>query len=141
MELSDQDREILERLEEELWREETRFDIRRMEEVLAEDFFEFGRSGRFYGRADTLAIPRGPIDAVLPLSDFKARLLTQDLAQLTYKSAVTYDGAACAPVGASSGPAHPAVGCCGFIKAHQSRVTPSLSVEWTVAGKSIIRSQ
>jgi hypothetical protein len=48
MELSDHDCEILKRLEEELWREETRFDIRRMDEVLAEDFVEFGRSGRFY---------------------------------------------------------------------------------------------
>ena len=93
MELSDHDCEMLERLEEELWREETRFDIQRMEEVLAEDFFEFGRSGRFYRREDTLAVPRGPIDAMLPLSDFKARLLTRDLAQVTYNSAVTYDGA------------------------------------------------
>jgi hypothetical protein len=91
MELSDHDREILERLEEELWREETRFDIRRMEEVLAGDFFEFGRSGRFYRREDTLAIHRGPIDAVLPLPDFKARLLSHDVAQVTYNSAVTCD--------------------------------------------------
>ena len=52
MELSDLDRETLERLEEELWREETRFDMQRMEEVLAADFFEFGRSGRFYRRED-----------------------------------------------------------------------------------------
>lgn len=92
MELGDHDCEILERLEEELWREETRFDIQRMEQVLAEDFFEFGRSGRFYRREDTLAIPREPIDAVLPLPDFKARLLTQDVAQVTYNSAVSYDG-------------------------------------------------
>ena len=91
MELSAHDREMLERLEEELWREETRFDIRRMEAVLAEDFFEFGRSGRFYRRQDTLAIPRGPLDAVLPLPDFRARLLTEDVAQVTYNSAVTYD--------------------------------------------------
>ena len=35
---------VLQRLEEELWREETRFDLSRMEEVIAEDFFEFGRS-------------------------------------------------------------------------------------------------
>ena len=47
MELSDHDCEIRKRLEEEPWRKETRFDIRRMDEVLAEDFFEFGRSGRF----------------------------------------------------------------------------------------------
>ena len=93
MKLSDHDRAILERLEEELWREETRFDLQRMEELLAEDFFEFGRSGRFYRREDTLAVPRGPIAAVLPLPDFRARLLTQDLAQVTYSSAVTYDGA------------------------------------------------
>ena len=92
MELSEHDFKIIERLEEELWREETRFDIRRMEEILAADFFEFGRSGRFYRREDTLAIPRTPIDAVLPLPDFKARLLTQDVAQVTYASAVTYDG-------------------------------------------------
>ena len=92
MELSDHDREILECLEEELWREETRFDTRRMEVLLAEDFVEFGRSGRFYRREDTLAIPRGPIDAVLPLPDFRARLLTEDCAHVTYNSAVTYDG-------------------------------------------------
>jgi hypothetical protein len=92
MKLSENDRSKLERLEEELWREETRFDIRRMKEVIAEDFFEFGMSSRFYRREDTLAIPRQPIDAMFPLPDFKARLLTQDVAQVTYNSAVRYDG-------------------------------------------------
>src|SRR5262249_48626193 len=84
--------EVLRKLEEELWREETRFDRRRMEEVIAGDFFEFGRSGRVYRREDTLAISRGPIDAVLPLPNFQARLLATDVAQVTYDSAVTYDG-------------------------------------------------
>jgi hypothetical protein len=84
--------EHLRELEEELWREETRFSPQRMDEVIAEDFFEFGRSGRVYRREDTLAIPRQPIDAVLPLPDFKARLLGRDVAQVTYNSAVTYDG-------------------------------------------------
>jgi hypothetical protein len=41
--------EALRRLEEELWREETRFDRRRMDAVIGEDFFEFGRSGRVQG--------------------------------------------------------------------------------------------
>ena len=67
MTLSPRDRDTLERLEEELWREETRFDIGRMEQLLAPDFVEFGRSGRVYRREDALAVPRGPIDAVLPL--------------------------------------------------------------------------
>ena len=62
-ELTAEDRELLQRLEEELWREETRFDVSRMEEIIAEDFLEFGRSGRIYQRADTLSVPSTPIEA------------------------------------------------------------------------------
>ena len=92
MELSKQDRAALEQLEEELWREETRFDRKRMSEIIAPDFLEYGRSGRVYQREDSLAISRQPIDAVLPLPDFEARLLHPDVAQITYNSAVAYDG-------------------------------------------------
>jgi hypothetical protein len=92
MEISKQDRDTLERLEEELWREETRFDQRRMTEIIARDFLEFGRSGRIYRREDSLAVSRQPIDAVFPLPDFEARLLHPDVAQVTYNSAVRYDG-------------------------------------------------
>jgi len=92
MEMSKQDREALERLEEELWREETRFDPRRMTEVISPDFFEFGRSGRTYTRDDSLAIPRQPIQVMFPLQDFRARLLHPDVAHVTYNSAVTYGG-------------------------------------------------
>ena len=92
MTLSQRDRDTLERLEEELWREDTRFDIGRMEELLAPDFVEFGRSGRVYRREDTLAVPRGPIDAVLPLPGFRVRSLSPEIAQVTYDSAVTYGG-------------------------------------------------
>ena len=90
--LTDADREILQRLEEELWREETRFDIPYMEQVMAEDFFEFGRSGRVYNRDDILAAPRQPLDAVLPLPDFDVRPLAEDVALVTYNSVITYDG-------------------------------------------------
>ena len=89
-ELTAEDRQLLQRLEEELWREETRFDLSRMEEVIAEDFFEFGRSGRIYQRADTLSVPSTPIEAVIPLPDFDARLLAEGVAQVTYNSVVTY---------------------------------------------------
>jgi hypothetical protein len=92
MKLSQHDRATLERLEEELWREATRYDDRRMREILAPDFLEFGRSGRVYHREDTLAVPHHPIEAVLPLPDFTARLLHPDVAQVTYNSAVTYGG-------------------------------------------------
>ena len=90
--LSSDELETLRALEEELWREASRFDLRRMNELLAADFFEFGRSGRRYEREDTLAAPPQPIEAVLPLPNFRARLLAPDVAQVTYDSAVTYDG-------------------------------------------------
>ncbi len=92
MEFSEQDRQYLERLEEGLWRAETRFDRAWMERVLAPGFFEFGRSGRIYSREDTLGIPARPIEARLPLSDFSVRPLSPDVAQVTYISVETYAG-------------------------------------------------
>lgn len=79
-ELTAEDRQLLQRLEEELWRTETRFDVSRMEEIIAEDFFEFGRSGRIYQRADALAVPSTPIEAVIPLPDSDVRLLSEGVA-------------------------------------------------------------
>jgi hypothetical protein len=61
-----------------------------MEEILSPDFFEFGRSGRVYQREDTLAVQAQEIKAVLPLIDFKVRLLDANVAQTTYISVVTY---------------------------------------------------
>lgn len=60
--------------------------------VLAPDFFEFGRSGRVYTRQNAIDTEPQPIDARLPLSYFRARLLDSGVAQVTYVSAVTYDG-------------------------------------------------
>jgi hypothetical protein len=93
MQITNEDLETLQQLEEELWREETRFDMQRMQELIADDFLEFGRSGRVYRRQDTLKIESQPIDAVLPLLEFHARLLDENTAQVTYNSAVTDDGA------------------------------------------------
>lgn len=92
MKMSKKERDALQRLEEELWREETRFENSRMKRLIAPDFFEFGRSGRTYTRDDSLAVPRNRIEAVLPLPDFRARFLHPNLAQVTYNSAVTYEG-------------------------------------------------
>ena len=92
MGLSVQDLKDLEVLEEGLWRAEVRFDRKQMDDILAPDFFEFGRSGRVYRREDTLRMPAQPIDARLPLKDFAARLQDSDVAQVTYVSAVTNEG-------------------------------------------------
>lgn len=92
LEPTEVDRRALTRLEEAMWREESRFDPAFMERHLAPDFFEFGRSGRTYTRAQSLAVPRQPTDAVLPLPNLCIRLLDADTAHVTYFSAVTCDG-------------------------------------------------
>ena len=90
--LSAENKEKLQRLEETLWIEETRFDRTYMDRVLAEDFFEIGRSGRIYQREDILSASRRPINAVIPLPDFAARFLTDEMVQVTYNSEATYGG-------------------------------------------------
>jgi hypothetical protein len=91
MEIGSQDFKTLRLLEEGLWRSDVRFDCQKMDRILAPDFFEFGRSGRAYERADTLGMKAHPIKAQLPLPDFKVRLLAPDIAQVTYISIVTYE--------------------------------------------------
>ena len=92
--LDAQDIATLTALEEAMWRADTRFDRAFMERALAADFHEFGRSGRTYTRAQTLAIaPEDSIRTMFPLPNLVIRLLAPDVAQLTYDSQVEYDGA------------------------------------------------
>lgn len=86
------DIEILRRLEEDLWREETRFDIPYMKHLLAEDFIEFGRSGRTYDRESILAAPSQRIGAAIPLPNFKLRALSESVVQVTYDSHIANEG-------------------------------------------------
>ena len=88
-ELSEQDRLELTRLEEGMWREETRFDPDFQEQRFAPDFFEFGRSGRVYARPQLIFTDRRPILAALPLPNLAIRLLDEHTAQVTYDSRVT----------------------------------------------------
>ena len=79
MEIGSEDFEALRLLEEGLWRTDVRFDLEKMDRILAPDFFEFGRSSRVYERADTLGIPAQQIRAKLPLPDSRCGSLTQTL--------------------------------------------------------------
>src|SRR3974390_2511628 len=88
-----EDYEQLVRLEESLWRADSRFDRQLMEQTLASDFFEFGRSGRTYKREEALSDPAQPINAKLPLPKFDVRLIAADVALVTYVSEVTYGDA------------------------------------------------
>ncbi len=85
--------EELRQLEESMWRPETRFDRRYMESVLAPDFFEFGRSGRTYGRDEILAMEAQEIRARLPLEGFRVVWIASDVRLVTYVSAIEADRA------------------------------------------------
>lgn len=82
------DEELIE-LERALWRAETRFDRKFMERVLADDFSEFGRTGRVHTRFDTLGVDERPIDA--HLRDIEVDRVTEDVALVTYVSEVQHE--------------------------------------------------
>jgi hypothetical protein len=88
--LDEEDRIILTRLEEDMWREVTRCDRTFQEQRFAADFFEFGRSGRVYTRDRIILLESQPIHAVLPLPNLTIRLLDRHTAQVTYNSQVEY---------------------------------------------------
>ena len=81
-------------LEECLWRGQTRFDNSLMDKIFAPDFVEFGRSGKIYSRSEMffLADTNREILATLPLINFHARYLSDDIIQTTYVSEVIHDG-------------------------------------------------
>jgi hypothetical protein len=81
--------EQLVELEHSLWRAETRFDRQFMERVLADDFSEFGRSGKVHTRFDTLGVTGETIQATL--RDIEVDRVTEDVALVTYVGEVQQD--------------------------------------------------
>jgi hypothetical protein len=79
-------------LEESLWRPESRFDRDHLRHVLADDFDEFGRSGRHWSREASIAAEAAEFATVLPLPGLRIRALGPDAALLTYRSETTYAG-------------------------------------------------
>ena len=86
--LSPEDAAELVRLEQAMWRAETRFDPAFQARHFAPDFVEFGRSGRVYDRAQALAQPARPIDCQLPLPNLAVRAIDVASALVTYDSVV-----------------------------------------------------
>ncbi|MFC1952908.1 nuclear transport factor 2 family protein [Chloroflexota bacterium] len=78
-------------MEESLWCSKTRFNREYMEKVLSREFLEFGGSGRIYKREDTLSAPAQEIRAKLPLKDFTAHFVSENVILVTYVSEVEYD--------------------------------------------------
>ena len=90
MMLTGDDAALLQRLEESLWRPESRFNEQEMRRVLAPDFLEFGRSSRIYNLEDALSFEPQEIPIKLPLLNFEIRLVHPDVALVTYESDVAY---------------------------------------------------
>lgn len=91
MNFTDSEISDLQALEESLWRPETRFDHDYMSNLLADDFFEFGRSGKVYTKAESLSAPMQEIRAKLPLADFTIHRIGDDVVLVTYISEVQYE--------------------------------------------------
>ncbi len=71
-----------------MWRHETRSDRSWMDAHLADEFVEFGRSGRRYTRAEIIDVDIGPFEATLPLRDLTIRWLGDHHALVTYQSEI-----------------------------------------------------
>ena len=77
----------LRKLEESLLDSEVRHDVGQLELLIADDFIEFGSSGRTFNKASILAeLQQEPYRAALVLSDFSLRELAPDVVLVTYKT-------------------------------------------------------
>jgi len=74
----------LHRLELKLMQPEFRRDRRQVEALLAEDFQEFGASGRIWTREATLNLLAGEISTAPRITDFACRMLSGRVALVTY---------------------------------------------------------
>lgn len=76
----------LQELEQALLTGSVRNDISRVSALLADDFREFGASGRIYSKAETLALLAAEGEIRIAMKDFACQHITQDAALVTYRS-------------------------------------------------------
>jgi ribonuclease HI len=82
-------------LEQELFRQDTRSDTKRLSELLGKDFAEIGASGRLWRRADVLAdlpLEQRHADIVYAMQELELRQLCETLVLLVYRLDVNGPG-------------------------------------------------
>ncbi len=79
----------LRRTEEALLDPAVRSDRTRVAELLADDFVEFGSSGRTWTRDQILDLLAGEAPAPIHMMDFECFLLAEDVALVTYRTSRT----------------------------------------------------
>jgi hypothetical protein len=78
--------EILRGLEEKLFSNAVRKDSDTLSTMLAEEFREFGSSGRAYSRPEIIASLQSGPPVNISMEDFAVEMLTEGIALATYKS-------------------------------------------------------
>jgi hypothetical protein len=76
---------LLEKLERQLLEPQARKSVV-VSELLAEEFVEFGSSGRQFNKAQILAALQGELPVQVSVSEFKVRLLSAQVALVTYRA-------------------------------------------------------
>lgn len=89
MQLSDEVVQELKSLEEALLRPEVRRSRLEMDALLADDFMEYGRSGRVYDKAAILETADKSFDGRLSLYNFSVRALAPSVARHLFEPSAT----------------------------------------------------
>lgn len=88
------DAEQIRQLEERLLRGDTRRSSTEVERLLADDFVEFGSSGKVYDRASIVQALGAELDIQVSMRDFSVILLAPGVALATYKCDLRREGKA-----------------------------------------------
>jgi hypothetical protein len=78
--------ELIRHLEERLLQADARQSAQEVAELLADDFIEFGSSGRIFDKPTTIAALQHESPAEISLTDYQARLLAPDVVLVTYRA-------------------------------------------------------
>ncbi len=84
--MDDSLRQTLLDLENRLLKPEIRKSATELDSLLAEEFVEFGISGRVYDKPATIAELAQEVPSNITISNFKATLLSPDIALVTYRA-------------------------------------------------------
>jgi hypothetical protein len=78
--------ELIRHLEERLLQPDVRRSAQDVAELLADDFIEFGSSGRIYDKPATIAALQDESPFEISLTDFQAKMLVPDVVLATYRA-------------------------------------------------------
>ena len=79
-------KELIRHLEERLLQADVRQSAQDVAKLLADDFIEFGSSGRIFDKQTTIAALKHESPTEISLTDYQARILAPDIVLVTYRA-------------------------------------------------------